>query len=68
MNVKILGMVPVKSVSLKPVSKDIMLYPGGKPVGVKLNTKGVLVIALSDIETEGENTKSRSCIWYTNWR
>ncbi len=62
MNVKILGMVPVKSVSLKPVSKDIMLYPGGKPVGVKLNTKGVLVIALSDIETEGGKIQSPAAV------
>ncbi|ENK0839829.1 SpoIVB peptidase [Clostridium sporogenes] len=62
MNVKILGMVPVKSVSLKPVSKDIMLYPGGKPVGVKLNTKGVLVIALSDIETEEGKVQSPAAV------
>ncbi|GAA0743431.1 SpoIVB peptidase [Clostridium oceanicum] len=52
MDVKILGMFPVKSVSLKSVSKDIELYPGGRPVGVKLNTKGALVIALSDIESK----------------
>ena len=29
---------------------NIMVYPGGQPIGVKLNTKGVLVVALSDIE------------------
>jgi stage IV sporulation protein B len=37
---------------------DIMVYPGGQPVGVKLNTKGVLVVALSDIE--GVNGKTAS--------
>lgn len=31
-------------------NKEIMIYPGGAPIGVKLNTKGVLVVALSDIE------------------
>ena len=47
-----LGFFPVKSVSIKSVSNDIVLYPGGQPIGVKLNTKGVLVVALSDIETD----------------
>ena len=37
---------------------EIMVYPGGQPIGVKLNTKGVLVVALSDIE--GINGKTAS--------
>ena len=28
-----------------------MVYPGGQPIGVKLNIKGVLVVALSDIDS-----------------
>lgn len=36
----------------------IMVYLGGQPVGVKLSTKGVLVVALSDIE--GINGKTPS--------
>jgi stage IV sporulation protein B len=32
-------------------ASDITVYPGGQPIGIKLNTKGVLVVALSDIET-----------------
>lgn len=51
-SVNLLGVLPVKSVSIKPVSNDTILYPGGQPVGVKLNTKGVLVVALSDVKTE----------------
>ncbi|MCB2355387.1 SpoIVB peptidase [Clostridium estertheticum] len=39
-------------------NKDIMVYPGGQPIGVKLNTKGVLVVALSDID--GVNGKTQS--------
>ncbi|MGV8982401.1 SpoIVB peptidase [Clostridium sp.] len=31
-------------------NSEIMVYPGGQPIGVKLNTKGVLVVALSDID------------------
>ena len=57
-NVSILGLVPVKSISIKTVPSQIMVYPGGQPIGVKLNTKGVLVVALSDVETE--NGKSNS--------
>ncbi|MHC6179459.1 SpoIVB peptidase [Clostridium sp. JNZ X4-2] len=29
----------------------IRVYPGGQPIGIRLNTKGVLVVALSDIQT-----------------
>lgn len=56
-SVNVLGLFPVKSVSIKSVSNDIVLYPGGQPIGVKLSTKGVLVVALSDIKTsEGKIT------------
>ncbi len=34
---------------------EIMIYPGGQTIGVKLNVKGVLVVALSDIDgTKGK--------------
>ena len=55
MNVKFLGLFPVKSVNVKRVP-DISLYPGGTSIGVKLNTKGVLVVALSDIEVNGKRS------------
>lgn len=48
--VSLFGLIPFKAVDVKVVPKNIQLYPGGQPIGVKLNTKGVLVIALSDIE------------------
>lgn len=32
-------------------TKDIYVYPGGIPIGIKLNTKGVLVVALCEVET-----------------
>jgi len=56
-NIDLIGLLPVKSTSIKE-NTDIMVYPGGQPIGVKLNTKGVLVVALSDIE--GENGKTPS--------
>lgn len=39
----------INSTSTKK-SSEILIYPGGGPIGVKLNTKGVLVVALSDID------------------
>ncbi|MDU1349035.1 SpoIVB peptidase [uncultured Clostridium sp.] len=33
-------------------ASEIRVYPGGQPIGIKLNTKGALIIALSDIETK----------------
>lgn len=56
-NVKFLGLFPVKSVNVKRVP-DISLYPGGTSIGVKLNTKGVLVVALSDIEVDNKKVSS----------
>jgi stage IV sporulation protein B len=39
-------------------ASEIMVYPGGQPIGVKLNTKGVLVVALSDIEGDSGKISS----------
>jgi stage IV sporulation protein B len=58
--VTLLGIVPLKSISVKSIPTEIKLYPGGQPVGVKLNTQGVLVVALSDIETENGKSTSPS--------
>jgi stage IV sporulation protein B len=60
--VSLLGLLPVKSVSVKSVPTEITLYPGGQPVGVKLNTKGVLIVALSDIETEDGKSVSPGAV------
>ncbi|MGG7164029.1 SpoIVB peptidase [Clostridium ihumii] len=43
--------IPTKK-DLYATTSEIKLYPGGQPLGIKLNTKGALVIAISDIETE----------------
>jgi stage IV sporulation protein B len=51
-NVSLLGIFNVKSVSIKSIPNELSVYPGGQPIGVKLNTKGVLVVALSDLETD----------------
>jgi stage IV sporulation protein B len=56
-NVNLQGLLEAKPTFIKK-SPKIMVYPGGQPIGVKLNTKGVLVVALSDIE--GNNGKVQS--------
>ncbi|MGE5627500.1 MAG: SpoIVB peptidase [Solirubrobacterales bacterium] len=39
-------------------NQNVVLYPGGQPIGVRINTKGVLVVALSDLETGGNKVAS----------
>ena len=50
LQVKLLGLIPIKSVSVYKV-KDLEVYPGGINVGIKISTKGVLVVGHSDIES-----------------
>ncbi|MBV4418645.1 SpoIVB peptidase [Clostridium tyrobutyricum] len=57
-SVNLLGVVPVGSVSIKSVKENMLLYPGGQPIGVKLNTQGVLVVALSDVTTKNGKVTS----------
>lgn len=49
LNIKILGLLPVKSLEVNVVDR-IKLVPGGHSIGVKLSTDGVLVVAISEIE------------------
>ncbi|MTI48185.1 MAG: SpoIVB peptidase [Firmicutes bacterium] len=44
---KLLGLIPIKNVNINVVD-NLYLVPGGNTIGVKLETKGVLVVALSD--------------------
>ena len=48
LELKLLGLIPIKSVSVSKI-KDLELYPGGVNVGIKISTKGVLVVAHSEI-------------------
>lgn len=56
-DVRLLGLLSVKSVNVKRVP-DLSIYPGGTSIGVKLNTKGVLVVALSDVEVNNSKVSS----------
>ena len=50
LEVKLLCLIPIKSVSVSKV-KDLEVYPGGVNVGIKISTKGVLVVGHSDINS-----------------
>lgn len=61
-SINLLGVVPVGTVVIKPVKSDMIVYPGGQPIGVKLNTKGVLVVALSDVTTHNGKVVSPAAL------
>lgn len=48
---RLFGVIPMKTVDAD-VFSEVKLIPGGFPFGVKLYTKGVIVVGISDVETE----------------
>lgn len=46
--IKLLGFLPLKTIEVNVIDK-VYLIPGGHSIGVKLDTKGVIVVAFSDI-------------------
>lgn len=48
LQLKLLGLFPVKDVNLNVIERP-SLIPGGNAIGVRLNTKGVLVVAITDV-------------------
>jgi stage IV sporulation protein B len=48
LELKLLGMVTVKNYNVNVVNRP-QLIPGGNTIGVRLNTKGVLVVAITDV-------------------
>lgn len=47
-DIKMLGFIPVKHLTVN-VIPQIKVIPGGQPVGVKLTTKGVMVVGISQV-------------------
>ncbi len=45
---KLLGLIPIKKFDVNVVNREY-LVPGGNAIGVRLNTKGVLVVAVTDV-------------------
>lgn len=50
LELKLLGFIPIKSISVSKI-KDLEVYPGGLNVGIKISTKGVLVVGHSNIDS-----------------
>jgi stage IV sporulation protein B len=48
---KLFGVIPIKKVEVN-IFPETSLIPGGMPFGVKFFTEGVIVVGLSDIETD----------------
>ncbi len=45
---KLFGLIPIKDIKVN-VKDRLYVIPGGHSIGVKVNTQGVLVVALSDV-------------------
>ena len=45
---RLLGIVPVKEIELE-VGQERMLVPGGQPVGIAIETQGLIVVGMSDL-------------------
>jgi stage IV sporulation protein B len=48
LDIKLLGFIPMKHVTIN-VLPQIKVIPGGQPIGVKLTTKGVMVVGVSQV-------------------
>lgn len=57
LTVSLLG-VPVKQVTVQ-VDSEKILYPGGQSIGAALNTQGVLVVGLSEVDAERSASPGR---------
>lgn len=55
--IKFLGVIPLKSFEVQKI-KDLEVYPGGNPIGVRVNSEGVLVVGYSDIEVNNKKEES----------
>lgn len=56
LEIKLLGFLPIKKLEVDVLPK-LKLIPGGHSLGVKLNTKGVLVVGMEEIE----NMNNKKC-------
>lgn len=56
LQIKLLGFIPVKNYNINVVDRP-ELVPGGNAIGVRMNTKGVLVVAVTEvIDINGNRT------------
>ncbi|MGL5649788.1 MAG: SpoIVB peptidase [Clostridium sp.] len=56
-NIKFMGLFSLKKVEVHKI-KDLEIYPGGDSIGVKLSSKGVLVVGFSEVIQNNEKKES----------
>ena len=54
---KFLGVIPIKTMSVDVLDDDVVI-PSGETIGIKIHTQGVLVVKLSNVETDAGEKKS----------
>lgn len=54
MNIKVLGIIPVKQINVRIVDKSYVTLLG-TPFGIKIYTNGVLVVGFTDVDAESGN-------------
>lgn len=60
-NLKLFGIIPLKSVELHTVETPV-LVPGGNPFGIKLLMDGVMVVGMGEVKTiNGMESPARDC-------
>lgn len=59
MEVRLLGIIPVKDVTVHIVD-DTQVIPCGVPIGIYVHTSGILVVDVGDVETENGSQQSPS--------
>lgn len=52
--VKLFGVIPIKSVDIKKVERKTVLL-AGVPFGIKLYADGVIIVDMTDVDTDGGN-------------
>ena len=62
LDMSVLKVVKLRTVNINTISNNMEITPGGQPIGVKLNTKGVLVVALSNIDSGIEKIASPATV------
>ena len=66
-NLILLGMLPIKEVTLN-IIPDIKVVPSGESIGVRIESKGVLIVGLSSITDGNQVEKERDIVDYLNNR
>ncbi len=49
-NILFMNVIPIKKVNIQKI-ENVYVVPGGNPFGVKLFTKGIIIVGISDIKT-----------------